>query len=1230
MRKRSFLAKLVTAVVTAAMVFSAFPAISVAAEETTDTFAEKISSEYKNVEMKYRPYARWWLAEGSHTDETLKESVDELYNYGFGGVEIVTLDESQYLDDATYAWGSDAWVHDTKVVIERCHELGMSVSVTSGTHWSTANLITITPDQEEAAQELGYTVTRAQAGTFKGDLPKCKLPSEAVTKQTFVEAVAAKVVSEASGDAKETLDLDSMKVVEATDSDGDGTYSVDFSSGDGADYEIFAFYQYGTGESYKPAISPAYTINYLSKKGANALIKYWDENVLTSDLKELFSDMDEVDMYMDSLELNCKGENTTGLLWSQTMLDDFKNYRGYDFSSYIPAVILSSATAGSFGSPLDYQYAVEDADLKKAESIRKDFFQTMTDLYQDNCLDVLSSWLHQNNMKLRAEPSYGRTFEISQPVKSLDYVETESLEFGNELDSYRGLAGAAHVYGKRYSSETGAEAFSNYVRNSNYYRQMIYLQFASGIQKTVTHGYSAAYGPEQHTSWPGYEGMWEMFSARFNKRQPASLDYQAVWAQIGRIQKTLEQGSHQMDIAMLRTDYAVNNGIFISDNYENSTHKHTGRYWSDMSLQNAGYTYDYFSPYLLEDYSTDSTAKKNIDLYQAIIVMEDELPYDAAVQLLNLAKNGKPVVFVNNVTETVANNTEKVNTIAGSTTGSNDGKDADLAKVVAQIKALSNVKTVDSEADAMGALQTLGVYPRAAFEKSNDKILTTLRSTNEADYLYVYNYMYQDTDDWTGTISLDGNFEPYEMDTWTGEAQRFLEYSQQSGRTSLDLTVEPGEVRVFVLKKNSDDVHVTSSKNVRKVVEENGKYYALVENSGQTSVQLSNGASIDSKLTAPKNIDLDGWSLTIDSWEPGEKITRTGTGSNTDISTEVTYATNHVTKKVGTLDPLVTWKNISSLQNADQICGAGTYTNKFTLPADWDVKKEGVIFKAESINGGTVSVKVNNTEVPVNMQTREADLTDYVHAGNNTIAVRVTSSLRNQMIVQKYSGWGDRTITPDDYGMTGATTLITYKKIEVKSNLFKDVQDSTSPYYDSIYWARDCGITTGYNKDYFGPFDNVSRGQMITFVYRYYKYKAAEGSEKYNTDKKYSAAPFKDVKSGEYFTDAVNWAYANHITTGYDADRFGPYNPVTRAEMVTFLYRASTVFGNTNAGSISTDSGFKDVPENIYFSKPVSWAVANKVTTGYGNGKFGPFDKCQRGQGVTFLNRADDAELLTK
>lgn len=90
----------------------------------------------------------------------------------------------------------------------------------------------------------------------------------------------------------------------------EGVYGIDFTAPDDRDYDLFVFYQYGTGEAYSPAISNSYTINYLSTKGAEALIDYWDSSVLTEEVQTLIDQIDECDLYMDSLELSVHGSQT--------------------------------------------------------------------------------------------------------------------------------------------------------------------------------------------------------------------------------------------------------------------------------------------------------------------------------------------------------------------------------------------------------------------------------------------------------------------------------------------------------------------------------------------------------------------------------------------------------------------------------------------------------------------------------------------------------------------------------------------------------------------------------------------------------------------------------------------------------------------------------------------------------------------------------------------------------
>lgn len=122
-----------------------------------------------------------------------------------------------------------------------------------------------------------------------------------------------------------------------------------------------------------------------------------------------------------------------------------------------------------------------------------------------------------------------------------------------------------------------------------------------------------------------------------------------------------------------------------------------------------------------------------------------------------------------------------------------------------------------------------------------------------------------------------------------------------------------------------------------------------------------------------------------------------------------------------------------------------------------------------------------------------------------------------------------------------------------------------------------------------------------------------------------SAAQFTDVKTSDYFNDAVNWAVKNGITAGTSANTFGPNVNCTRAQVVTFLWR--------NEGSpalINTASRFRDVSAGDYFNVPVQWAVANKITAGTSTNYFSPNANCTRAQVVTFLYKAKDGATIVQ
>jgi len=186
-----------------------------------------------------------------------------------------------------------------------------------------------------------------------------------------------------------------------------------------------------------------------------------------------------------------------------------------------------------------------------------------------------------------------------------------------------------------------------------------------------------------------------------------------------------------------------------------------------------------------------------------------------------------------------------------------------------------------------------------------------------------------------------------------------------------------------------------------------------------------------------------------------------------------------------------------------------------------------------------------------------------------------------------------------------AKYVLTEPKPVNKSNPFKDV-GKKDYFYDAVLWAVDKGVTTGTSKNAFSPAADCTRAQVVTFLWR------AAGSPA----PKKSANPFKDVKSSQYYYKAVLWAVQKNVTTGLSATEFGPDASCTRAQVVTFLNRAA----GTPKAKGSTNP-FQDVKSNQYYYNAVLWAVEKGVTTGTGKNTFSPNATCTRGQIVTFLYR---------
>ncbi len=191
--------------------------------------------------------------------------------------------------------------------------------------------------------------------------------------------------------------------------------------------------------------------------------------------------------------------------------------------------------------------------------------------------------------------------------------------------------------------------------------------------------------------------------------------------------------------------------------------------------------------------------------------------------------------------------------------------------------------------------------------------------------------------------------------------------------------------------------------------------------------------------------------------------------------------------------------------------------------------------------------------------------------------------------------------TPD---ASGVCTMCGQQVVPVEA-VFADVENGAY-YAEPVRWAVNNGITTGTSPTTFSPNQGCTRAQAVTFLWRAMGEPEPSGL----------SAAFADVPAGSYYEKAVAWAAERGITAGISDTMFGAERTCTRAQIVTFLYRAS------GSPGVSGTTPFADVDGRDYYYAPVAWAVQNGITGGTSPTTFGPNATCTRAQIMTFLYRA--------
>ncbi|MBR5219864.1 MAG: hypothetical protein IKV66_02650, partial [Clostridia bacterium] len=379
-------------------------------------------SSLSHADITERTDVRWWMAAGMHTDETLREELRAMYEAGFSGVELCQLAD-RTIDETVYGYGGAQWENDVKLILNTALDYGMSVSLTSGAGWSTANVPGLDPDSQAANQCVVLIKEDLGAGkTRSGAIPTSEKLRE---KAQFLGAVALRKAGET------VYDPEGCHIL--TDRVENGTLT--WQSPDDGDYTVMYYYVQGTAHRASPAVRDSYTINYFDRRGVEALTRYLEENVLNDPILNEKIKAGDVQYFMDSLEYH-EGAGIT--VWTETFAEEFSRRKGYDILPYL--YLAEHAPSTSIWGWYDNADLIGTntlTDLDRTKRILNDIFDVQTKLYLEEFIAPFRAWLNERGITLRAQISYGKNLEISEPIAYVDRPETENRNQKNQPDLYR-------------------------------------------------------------------------------------------------------------------------------------------------------------------------------------------------------------------------------------------------------------------------------------------------------------------------------------------------------------------------------------------------------------------------------------------------------------------------------------------------------------------------------------------------------------------------------------------------------------------------------------------------------------------------------------------------------------------------------------------------------------------------------------------------------------------------
>ena len=436
----------------------------------------------------------------------------------------------------------------------------------------------------------------------------------------------------------------------------------------------------------------------------------------------------------------------------------------------------------------------------------------------------------------------------------------------------------------------------------------------------------------------------------------------------------------------------------------------------------------------------------------------------------------------------------------------------------------------------------------------------------------------------------------------------------------------PADGKSFKVAAASDNSAYQGTRLMLMLVSDNGTTIQLNPTSG-TTIQSGNDELVldeeNGVIIVPAGGSVNG---TV--WLAGGTVAKNGTQkvnvesialnentltlyTNRDPKTAALTAT---VSPDNATDKTVTWtsadEKVATVENG-VVTAVGNGTTTITAQAGDKTAVCTVTVSTRSSSSGGSSKPSYSVTTPGKTENGTVTVSPRSAEKGDTVTITLKPDSGYQLDDLTVTDKNGKELKLTDKGNGKYTFTMPASKVEIKATFVKEVETSpfsdvstSAYYYEAVKWAQEKGITGGIGNGLFGPNQPCTRAQIVTFLWR------AAGSPEPK-----AMSSFADVSTDAYYAKAVAWAVENGITTGTGDGKFSPDATCTRAQSVTFLFRA---IGKL----VDSKAEFSDVLTDSYYANAVAWAVENGVTNGIGDGLFGPDNSCTRAQIVTFLFRA--------